>query len=100
VLTSFSVQRYPGQQLPTGSQLLQYWLVTDDVKEVTFIVSDINGKACTGNKLIELSDLRGRNFQKLPVLLQPKCQFLGIQSILPVITGVIGVHPVLSAALM
>jgi hypothetical protein len=45
----------------TGGQLFQHRLITD-------IVGDIYGKSHAENKLIEFSDLRGRNFQKLPVL--------------------------------
>ena len=84
----------------TGSQFFQHGFITDNVKDITFIVGDIYGKACTGNKLIKFSNLSGCNFQKIPVLLQPNCQFLGLQSTLQEIAGVIRVHPELPAALM
>jgi len=77
----------------TASQLFQHPLISDDVKDIAFIVGDIHDKARAANKLIEFSNLRTRNFQKFPVLLQPNCQFLGFQSILQKIAGVIGATP-------
>ena len=92
-----SFQRLPSLKIPAA-------LIVYVVDHAVFIYGHnaaVNyGKTRAGNKLIEFSNLRARNFQKLPVLLQPNCQCLELQSLLKEITGVIGVHPELSAALM
>ena len=50
----------------TGSQLFQHRLITDDVKDITFIVGDIYGKAGAGKQIDRVLRFARSQFPETP----------------------------------